>query len=99
MFYTIVWLSLCKMNAIMSPKFMLICQVLSYFHRSRLLYLSWRGDALVESTPFDRRVVGSNPALAAAQGLWASPSHALAYALRRETPIQYLRCVGSASKW
>ena len=32
------------------------------------------GGTLVESMPFDRRVVGSNPALAAMYGPWASPS-------------------------
>ena len=31
-----------------------------------------RGGALVESKPLDRRVVGSNPALAATLGPWAS---------------------------
>ena len=36
------------------------------------------GDALVESMPFDRRVTGSNPALAATLGPWASPSLAVA---------------------
>ena len=37
-----------------------------------------RGGALVESKPFDRMVVGSNPALAAMQGPWASPQLAVA---------------------
>src|SRR6218665_978754 len=38
-----------------------------------------RGGALVESMPFDRNVVGFNPALAATQGpWWASPSLAVA---------------------
>ena len=32
-----------------------------------------RGGALVESMPFARRVVGSNPALAAMYGPWTSP--------------------------
>ena len=36
-----------------------------------------RGGALVESIPFNRRVVGSNPALAATQGPWASPRSCL----------------------
>src|SRR6218665_3442624 len=31
-----------------------------------------RGGALVESTPFDRMVVGSNPALTATYGIWVS---------------------------
>src|SRR6218665_210299 len=38
-----------------------------------------RGGALVESIPFDRRVVGWNPALAATLGPSASPSLAVAY--------------------
>ena len=37
-----------------------------------------RGGSLVDSTPFVRRVVGSNPALAATYGPWASPSLAVA---------------------
>src|SRR6218665_346628 len=41
-----------------------------------------RGCALVESIPFDRRVVGSNPALDAMQEPWASPSLTVAVALR-----------------
>jgi len=32
-----------------------------------------RGDALAELKPFDRRVMGSNPVLAATQGPWATP--------------------------
>ena len=35
------------------------------------------GGALVDSTPFVRRVAGSNPALAAKYGPWASPSLAV----------------------
>jgi len=50
------------------------------------------GGALVESIAFNRRVVGSTPALAAMQGPWASPLPAVACALRRETPIQYPCC-------
>src|SRR6218665_3262685 len=38
-----------------------------------------RGGALVESMPFDRRVVSLNPALAATKGPWASPSLTFAY--------------------
>src|SRR6218665_2281374 len=41
---------------------------------------------------FNRRVVGSPPALAATEGPWASPLPAVACALRRETPIQYPCC-------
>ena len=48
-----------------------------------------RGGALVEMMAFNRRVVGSTPALAATQGPWASPFPAVACALRRETPIKY----------
>jgi len=33
-----------------------------------------RGGPLVDSTPFVPRVMGLNPALAATQGPWASPS-------------------------
>ena len=51
-----------------------------------------RGGALVETMTFNRRVVGSTPALAAMQGPWASPLPAVACALRGETPIQYPRC-------
>ena len=51
-----------------------------------------RDGALVESITFNRRVVGSTPALAIMQGPWASPLPAVACALRRETPIQYPCC-------
>ena len=37
-----------------------------------------RCGALVESKPFDQRIVGSNPALAATLGPWASPELAVA---------------------
>src|SRR6218665_3543897 len=50
------------------------------------------GCALVESIAFNRKVVGSTPALAATCGPWASPLSAVACALRRETPIQYPCC-------
>ena len=57
--------------------------------------LEGRGGALVESKPFDRRVVGSNPALAATYSdLGLVRNSQLAVALRRETPC----CVGSASE-
>ena len=56
----------------------------------------WRlvgcGGALVETMTFNRRVVGSNPALAATWGPWASPLPAVACALWHETPIQYPCC-------
>ena len=37
-----------------------------------------RGGSLVDSTPIVRRVMGSNPSVAATQILWASPSLAVA---------------------
>ena len=47
----------------------LSCILISNWHRRRENYIHsmnrGRGGALVESIPFDRRVVGSNPALAA----------------------------------
>ena len=48
-----------------------------------------RGGDLVESMTFNRRVVGSTPALAVTWGPWASPLPTVAGAVRRETPIQY----------
>jgi len=51
-----------------------------------------RGGALVEMMTFNRRVVGSTPALAVTEGPWASPLPAVACALRRETLIQYPCC-------
>jgi len=48
-----------------------------------------RGGALVESMTFNRRVVGSTPALVATSGPRASPLPTVVCALRRETPIQY----------
>ena len=59
------------------------------------------GVSLVDTKPFVRRVVGSNPALVATQGPWASRSvlHSqLPVALRREITTQYPFCVGSASE-
>ena len=55
-----------------------------------------RGGALVESMPFDRRVVDSNPALAPRRDLEQVHRSLLPVALRRETPAQYPCCVGSA---
>ena len=57
-----------------------------------LSYVVGRGGALVEAITFNRRVVGSTPALAATQGPWASPLPTVACALRRETLIQYPCC-------
>ena len=62
-------------------------------------YIVRRGGALVESKPFDRRVVGSNPALAATYtDLGLVRNSQLAVALRRETPAQYPCCVWSDSE-
>ena len=44
------------------------------------------------SITFNRRVVGSTPAIAVTYGPWASRLPAVACALRRETPIQYPCC-------
>src|SRR6218665_196397 len=53
------------------------CTSHSYMHRTYTQPHEYacvgRGGALVESMPFDQRVAGSNPALFAAYGLWASP--------------------------
>jgi len=38
----------------------------------------WTMEAMVESMPFDRKVMGSNPALAAMQRPWVTPSLAVA---------------------
>ena len=58
--------------------------------------------ALVESIAFNRRVVGSTPALAAmytdlGQVLYVY-RHAVAYALRSETPIQYISVLYSRER-
>jgi len=58
-----------------------------------------RGGSIVDSWPFARRVVGSNPALAATYGPWAILHSQLPVTLRRETRIQYPCCVGSASEY
>ena len=58
-----------------------------------------RGGALVEKKPFDRRVVGSNPALAAHRDIGQVLNLQLPVALRRETPAQYPCCVGDASEF
>src|SRR6218665_2718752 len=60
--------------------------------RSNIKIRVGRGGALVESMTFNRRVVGSTPALAAMSGLWASPLPTVVCALWRETPIQYSCC-------
>ena len=57
-----------------------------------------RGGALFESMTFNRRVVGSTPALAATWGPRTSPLPTVACALRHETPIQYRAVVGSTSE-
>src|SRR6218665_3114781 len=59
-----------------------------------------RGGALVDFTPFVRRVAGSNPALAAMYMDLGQVLHLqLPMALRRETPSQYPCCVRSASDY
>ena len=47
--------------------------------RRRFSILAWCGGSLVESIPVERRIVGSNPALAPTYGPWASSSLAVAY--------------------
>ena len=54
--------------------------------------IAGHGGAFVETMTFNRRVVGSTPALAATQGPWASPLPAVASGLRRETSKQYPCC-------
>jgi len=57
-----------------------------------------RGGALVDSTPFVRRIVGPNPALTATLAVLGQVLYSqLPVALRRETPTQYPCCVWSAS--
>ena len=46
----------------------------SYKRSLHYIHFGRRGGPLVKSTPFAQSVVGSNPALAATWGLWASPS-------------------------
>ena len=58
-----------------------------------------RRGALLESKPFDRRVVGSNPALAATYAPWASPSLTVACsALACKLRHSVIAVVGSASE-
>ena len=42
-------------------------------------FIVGHGGALVDLTPFDRRVADSNPALAVTKGPWASHSLTVAY--------------------
>ena len=51
----------------------------SAFFQDALYIVVVRGGALVASIPFNRRVAGSNLALAATYGPWASPSLTVAY--------------------
>ena len=69
-----------------------IYKILPDFMQCPLKFVSVRRGTLVETMTFNRRVVGSTPALAATYGPWASPLPAVACALRRETPIQYPCC-------
>ena len=58
-----------------------------------------RSGSLVDSSPFVRRVVGSNHALAASyRNLGQVTRSQLPVAIRRQTPKQYPCCVGSASE-
>src|SRR6218665_623616 len=57
--------------------FLFLCY--KYYYWSWWALFVGRGGALVKSMPFDRRVVGSNPALAATLGPWASPSLTVAF--------------------
>src|SRR6218665_2984980 len=72
-------------TSLVPQKYMYVTHIGSPF----LVGLVGRGGALIETMTFNRRVVGSTPALAAT---WASPLPAVACALRRETPIQYPCC-------
>src|SRR6218665_1738407 len=71
------------------------------FCRGRLTTIHYlepvgRGGSLVNWTPFVRRVVGSNPALAVTYRDFGQIIHSqLPVAFRRETPTQYSCCVGS----
>ena len=77
-----------------SPLFCCFCCCGCYYYNYQTITTTTvgRGSVGVCSVPCSRRVAGSNPPQAAAQGSWASPSLAIAHALRRETPIQCLRC-------
>src|SRR6218665_3059323 len=57
------------------------------------------GGALIESIAFNRRVVGSTPALAATILGKSLINPQLPVTLRHETPAQYPCCVGSATEW
>src|SRR6218665_630145 len=57
-----------------------------------------RSGALVETMTFNRRVVGSTPALAATWGSWASPLSVVACALRVKLRYSIRAVVGSASE-
>src|SRR6218665_315964 len=70
MFCYVIW----QPRFLLSQKLFLLarpCALKAFLSRSPFV---GRGDALVESIPFDRRVVGSKPALASTYGPWASPS-------------------------
>src|SRR6218665_1894204 len=69
--------------------------------RTKNYFIVRHGGALVESKPFDRRVVGSNPALAATaprRDLGQVLNSQLPGAIWRETPAQNPCYVGSASE-
>ena len=58
-----------------------------------------RGGALVESTPFDRWVAGSNPALEITKGHWASPSLAVAHSASVCKLRHSVNCCGQERLW
>ena len=59
---------------------------------------SWN-EPLVETMPFDRRVVGSNPALAATWWPWASPSLAVACSASACKLRHSVNCCGRELFW
>ena len=93
-------ISECSEYCTESHKVLSCIMIIRKYHQYQIkaiLYVR-HGGSLVDSSPFVRRVMGSNPALAAMQGPWASSSFAIPCALPRETPTQYPCCVGSASE-
>src|SRR6218665_357126 len=58
-----------------------------------------RDCALVKSMPFNQSVVGSNPALAATKGPWASPSLAVACSASTCKLRHSVNCCGRERFW
>ena len=78
----------------------IVCKHL--FRDTRLLLwllLVGHGGALVESMPFDHRVAGSNSALAAMLGPWASPSLAVACSASECKLWHSVNCCGRKRFW